>query len=287
MEHQSEASGGMKQDLSESIKLATKEVHEIAENTEFMRSFQKGNVNLEEFKLVLSSLYHIYTALEEEIECNKSHPAFAPLYFPAELHRVAALEADLKYYYGNSWKSCISVPLATERYVARIHEVGKLHPELLVSHSYTRYLGDLSGGQVLKKIAQKALNLPPSGEGLAFFNFSNVSSAAKFKQLYRARMNTLEMNEETRQKVLQEAVEAFMLNVKVFEALQEISNASSKKKSDNKDLRQRQKHTNSEAKKTNHYKSSETSLSSPFPSLRLVFVTLFAVATVVIGIYIL
>nr|BAE35443.1 unnamed protein product [Mus musculus]BAE35514.1 unnamed protein product [Mus musculus] len=82
----------MPQDLSEALKEATKEVHIQAENAEFMKNFQKGQVSREGFKLVMASLYHIYTALEEEIERNKQNPVYAPLYFPEELHRRAALE---------------------------------------------------------------------------------------------------------------------------------------------------------------------------------------------------
>ncbi|XP_029446278.1 heme oxygenase 1 isoform X2 [Rhinatrema bivittatum] len=168
----------------------------------------------------MASLYYVYEALEEEIERNKEHPAYAPVYFPVELHRRAALEEDLRYFYGPSWQREISCPEATRKYVERLHHVGQQEPELLVAHAYTRYLGDLSGGQVLKKIAQKALHLPASGEGLAFFSFDAVSSATKFKQLYRSRMNSIEMNDGTKAKVLEEAKTAFLLNVKVFEELQ-------------------------------------------------------------------
>ncbi|XP_009874742.1 PREDICTED: heme oxygenase 1 [Apaloderma vittatum] len=215
---QTHSSESMSNDLSELLKEATKEVHEQAENTPFMKNFQKGQVSLYEFKLVTASLYFIYSALEEEIERNKDNPVFSPVYFPVELHRKAALEKDLEYFYGSNWRKEIPCPEATQKYVERLHYVGQNHPELLVAHAYTRYLGDLSGGQVLKKIAQKALQLPSTGEGLAFFTFDGVSNATKFKQLYRSRMNALEMNLATKKRVLEEAKR----EIQVFEALQEL-----------------------------------------------------------------
>lgn len=163
----------------------------------------------------MASLYHIYVALEEEIERNKQNPVYAPLYFPEELHRRTALEQDMAFWYGPHWQKTIPYTPATQHYVKHLHEVGRTHPELLVAHTYTRYLGDLSGGQVLKKIAQKALDLPSSGEGLAFFTFPNIDSPTKFKQLYRARMNTLEMTPEVKHRVTEEAKTAFLLNIEV------------------------------------------------------------------------
>ncbi|XP_053577355.1 heme oxygenase 1 [Bombina bombina] len=213
-------------DLSEALKEATKDVHVQAENTEFMRNFQKGQVSLREFKLVMSSLYFIYDALEEEIERNKENPVYSPVYFPLELHRKEALEQDLKYFYGLQWRERILCPKSTKDYVDRLHYIGQNEPELLVAHAYTRYLGDLSGGQVLKKIAQKALQLPATGEGLAFFAFDNVTSATKFKQLYRSRMNSIEIDSATKEKILEEAKKSFLLNVKVFEELQTLSTES-------------------------------------------------------------
>ncbi|XP_069346293.1 heme oxygenase 1 [Eulemur rufifrons] len=225
----------MPQDLSEALKEATKEVHTQAENTEFMKNFQKGQVTRDGFKLVMASLYHIYVALEEEIESNKENPVYAPLYFPEELHRRAALEQDMAFWYGPRWQEVIPCTPATQRYVRRLHEVGRTEPELLVAHAYTRYLGDLSGGQVLKKIAQKALDLPSSGEGLAFFTFPNVASATKFKQLYRSRMNSLEMTPAVRQRVVEEAKTAFLLNIQLFEELQELLTPDAKDQSPSKD----------------------------------------------------
>nr|XP_033791012.1 heme oxygenase 1 [Geotrypetes seraphini] len=278
------------QDLSEALKEATKDVHVEAENTEFMRNFQKGQVSLTDFKLVMSSLYYIYEALEEEIERNKEHPAYAPVYFPLELHRQAALEEDLQYFYGPSWKQEIPCPEATRRYVERLHHVGRQEPELLVAHAYTRYLGDLSGGQVLKKIAQKALNLPASGEGLAFFSFDAVSSATKFKQLYRSRMNSIEMDDSTIARILEEAKAAFLLNIKVFEALQEMASGTVQNGPVNlekPEFRKRgfSKDNGPTSTRENGPRESQKQLVMGVPFLRWVLIFSVAVLSVAVGLY--
>ncbi|XP_073692422.1 heme oxygenase 2 [Garra rufa] len=209
-------------DLSEMLAAGTKEVHEKAENTEFVKDFLRGRIRKELFKLGHVALYFTYSAIEEEIERNKEHPHFAPLYFPHELHRRDALSRDLQYFYGEDWQNQISVSPATQRYVERIHQIGLDEPALLVAHAYTRYMGDLSGGQVLRKVAQRAMKLPPTGEGLNFYQFDNIHSAKAFKQLYRSRMNELELDTHIKQKVVEEAVLAFQFNMEIFGELEEV-----------------------------------------------------------------
>ena len=97
----------------------------------------------------------------------------------------------------------------------RIHEVGQRDPVLLVAHSYTRYMGDLSGGQILKKVAQRALKLPSTGEGLNFYQFEGIHSQKGFKQLYRSRMNELELDAETKERIVGESNRAFSFNMMV------------------------------------------------------------------------
>jgi len=41
----------------------------------------------------------------------------------------------------------------------------------LIAHSYTRYIGDLSGGQILG-IAERAMN--SDGQGTAFYEFKDI-----------------------------------------------------------------------------------------------------------------
>uniref|UniRef100_A0A8C6MKJ0 Heme oxygenase n=1 Tax=Nothobranchius furzeri TaxID=105023 RepID=A0A8C6MKJ0_NOTFU len=208
-------------DLSEQIKAATKDNHVRAENTQLMLSYQKGQITLPQHKVLLCSLYEIYKALEEELDRNSSHPAVAPIYFPQELARLEPLEADLEHFFGSDWKNKVIVPAATHRYEQRLRKIGREKPELLVAHTYTRYLGDLSGGQVLGKITQKSLGLS-SKEGLSFFSFPGVTSPNRFKQLYRSRMNSIQLTAEEKAAVLEEAVAAFQLNIHVFDDLQKM-----------------------------------------------------------------
>ncbi|XP_042196915.1 heme oxygenase 2 [Callorhinchus milii] len=209
-------------DLSEILKEGTKEAHDRAENTQFVKDFLKGKIHLELFKLGTAALYFTYSALEEEIEKNRNHPGIAPLYFPVELHRREPLERDLEYFFGPDWKNEIQSSDATTAYVERIHYVGEFEPELLVAHAYTRYMGDLSGGQVLKKVAQRALHFPSTGEGVQFYIFDNISNPTQFKQLYRARLNSLELDRRNKERVVEEANRAFEFNMQVFEELDQI-----------------------------------------------------------------
>ncbi|XP_008139857.1 heme oxygenase 2 isoform X2 [Eptesicus fuscus] len=206
-------------DLSELLKEGTKEAHDRAENTQFVKDFLKGNIKKELFKLATTALYFTYSALEEEMDRNQDHPAFAPLYFPMELHRKEALIKDMEYFFGEDWEKQVQCSEATRKYVERIHYVGQNEPELLVAHAYTRYMGDLSGGQVLKKVAQRALKLPSTGEGTQFYLFENVDNAQQFKQFYRARMNALDLNLKTKEKIVEEANRAFEYNMQVFNEL--------------------------------------------------------------------
>ncbi|XP_077474162.1 heme oxygenase 2 isoform X2 [Stigmatopora argus] len=223
--HEEQGDNLRPEDLSEMLAAGTKDVHEKAENTRFVKDFLRGRISRELFKLGAVALYYTYCAMEEEMERNKEHPHLAPLYFPAELHRHEPLARDLEFFYGGEWEGRIRRSPATRRYVERIRQVGREEPALLVAHAYTRYMGDLSGGQVLKKVAQRALKLPATGEGLEFYQFDAIHSAKAFKQLYRSRMNQLDLDAEAKKRVVEEAVEAFRFNMEVFEELEEIGKA--------------------------------------------------------------
>ena len=108
---------------------------------------------------------------------------------------------------------------ACKTYCYRLNEIAEKDPYLLIAHHYTRYIGDLSGGQILKGIAKKALN-PPEGEGLHFYDFPMIDDAKAFKTDYRAVLDGLEVNEHQVNTLITEANYAFRLNMYIFDELQ-------------------------------------------------------------------
>jgi hypothetical protein len=90
---------------------------------------------------------------------------------------------------------------------------------LLVAHAYTRYLGDLSGGQVLKRVAIKAMGLPDDGAGTEFYEFHSIPNATTFKDDYRRRLDETAVDTATADRIVAEANLAFVLNMRVFEEL--------------------------------------------------------------------
>ena len=204
--------------FSKELKIGTKKSHSAAENTSFVASFLRGVVSKESYKKLVSDLYFVYSAMEEEVEKLKDHPIIGQLQLP-DLNRVDALEQDLRFFYGPIWRSLVTPSEACNQYVNRIREVAKNEPELLVGHHYTRYLGDLSGGQILKGIAEKALALG-DGKGLKFYDFEKIKDVKAYKAHYRGILNTLDLDQHQVNAIIVEANYAFRLNMYMFDTLE-------------------------------------------------------------------
>jgi heme oxygenase len=208
----------MSVNLATMLREGTKKSHTMAENVGFVKCFLKGVVEKKSYRKLVANLYFVYSAMEEEMERLKDHPIVSQIYFP-ELNRKHSLEQDLYFYYGANWREEAKLSEAGRAYVERIREIAHSEPELLVAHSYTRYLGDLSGGQILKKISQRAMNLA-DGEGTSFYEFADIPDEKVFKDRYRQTMNELPVDQATADRIVDEANAAFGMNMKMFQELE-------------------------------------------------------------------
>lgn len=193
--------------------------HRDAEHSGFMKKFLAGQIEQDLFAKLLSNFYWIYSQLEAELEMHKDNPLVGGVYFP-ELNRKANLEKDLAFYYGDNWRSKITPGPAVQAFVARLREVSASEPALLIAHAYTRYMGDLSGGQGLKRIVRSVFNLTGE-EGSSFYEFEQISDANAFKAIYRQALNELPVSEEMEDKIVAEAIVSFKLNIKMMRELEE------------------------------------------------------------------
>ena len=208
----------MSSNLATKLREGTKKAHTMAENVGFIKCFLKGVVEKTSYRKLVSNLYFVYSAMEEEMERHQQHPILSKIYFQ-ELNRKKSLEQDLTYYYGPNWREQVAPSSATKDYVQHIREVSASAPELLIAHSYTRYIGDLSGGQILKNIAQRGMNLS-EGQGTAFYEFNEIPDEKAFKANYRNALNELPIDEVTADRIVDEANATFGMNMKLFQELE-------------------------------------------------------------------
>lgn len=201
--------------LAAKLRSGTEAAHRDAERAPFVLALLRGQVDVRGYAHFLHQLAVVYAALEDGMRTHARHPVVATLYFP-ELERRAAIERDLRHL--DTASSSGVVTDASRRYVARLDEISKGRPELLIAHAYTRYLGDLSGGKVIARrlAASFALN---DGRGLEFFEFPLIPDTASFKHQYRSRLDGLPINEMQGVDMVAEANRSFAFNRAIADEL--------------------------------------------------------------------
>lgn len=204
--------------FSARIRTATERQHADAENSTFMSDMLGGGLGVAAFYRYTGQLWHIYRALEENGEALAQDPVAGPFVRP-ELARVAHLEDDLAHLGGANWRDDVEPLPSTAAYAARVRECAREWPAGYVAHHYTRYLGDLSGGQVIRGTAEKLWQLPKRGDGVRFYVFDQIPNPAAFKREYRELLDGLAVDELERQRVLGECQRAFDFNTAMFREL--------------------------------------------------------------------
>mmetsp|Transcript_16547 Transcript_16547/g.44603 ORF Transcript_16547/g.44603 Transcript_16547/m.44603 type:complete len:299 (-) Transcript_16547:129-1025(-) len=204
------------QGLALALDDGTRKSHSVAENTAFVTGFFRGIATRDAFSQLVAGLYFVYAAMEAEFDASED-PRVKALDFP-DLRRTAALEEDMRFYFGDQFKATVRPSPATALYVARVREVARSRPELLVAHMYTRYLGDLFGGQMMGGMARRSLGLSED-EGLRFYTFDAIDDVSTFIDTWYTAANALGLSPELEAEVVDEANRVFSLNIALFDEL--------------------------------------------------------------------
>lgn len=217
--HGGAADGAEDTSFSKAIREATWGDHSDAEGAGFMDDIMRERASFEDYAALAAQHYYVYVALEEASKLLTAEAGYTAFHNDA-LVRIPKLETDLERLYGADWRDKISPVAATDAYVSRIRELqseGWLPG--IVAHHYTRYLGDLSGGQMIARIVARQHGF--DGAGVAFYDFTELGAIAEFKNAYRDALNALgeRLSEEERTRMLEEVRLAYRFNSDTFKDL--------------------------------------------------------------------
>lgn len=195
--------------LSRALQDSTAIAHDRAENASFITNLMSGKGTVDGFVALLHQSLPVYEALEEACRAVGADPRISAI-LDSRLDRTATLIADLKAH-RTSGHTCDVVVPATEAYVAELNACAGDAPAL-IGHHYVRYLGDLSGGQIIKTMVRRHYGLE---DGLSFYDF-DIPKPKVYKDGYRAALDELPLTEAERDATLAAATRAFELNHQIF-----------------------------------------------------------------------
>ncbi|MFE0799011.1 heme oxygenase (biliverdin-producing) [Streptomyces sp. NPDC058812] len=202
------------------LRAATHEQHEVANTSSFMSNLLGGRLGMDAFTRYTEQLWFVYEALESGAGRLSRDQVAGPFVRP-ELLRLASLEQDLAHLRGPAWRASLTALPSTRAYADRVRECAETWPAGYVAHHYTRYLGDLAGGQVVRDRAERTWGFAKKGDGVRFYVFESITNPAAFKREYRALLDGIRADDLEKQRVVAECKRAFDLNTAVFQDLAE------------------------------------------------------------------
>ena len=201
--------------FSHALRERTWSSHDDSEGATFMSDLLSGKGTREDYVALVVQHFYIYEALEAVADRMKDD-AVAGRFIAPQLTRLPALEADLRFLIGPDWRQECSPLPTTRRYVERIQEIAGWAGGF-VAHHYTRYLGDLSGGQHIYKVMQKRFGFDTNGIG--FYLFDEIASPKDFKNTYRDELDAVGWDAAERERVIDEVLMAYRFNTELFHDL--------------------------------------------------------------------
>jgi len=203
--------------FSQALRERTWTGHGESEGAGFMHDLMTGKGTRDDYVALVVQHYFVYEALESAAE-RFAEDAEARPFLSDQLTRIPALEADLAFLIGDDWRAQIQPLPTTDRYVARIREIeADGWAGGFVAHHYTRYLGDLSGGQAIRRLMQRHFGFETNG--ILFYLFDQIADPKGFKETYRDQLDAAAWETEERERVIDEVLLAYRFNTELFDDL--------------------------------------------------------------------
>lgn len=198
------------------IQQSTKKLHDMAENTGFIKRLVDGNATVESYGEYIYNLYFVYKAIEENLEKHKNDIVLKEFITP-EVFRAESLLKDSKFLLGYELDS-VEICDSTRVFVDRLEEISQINPKLLVAHAYTRYLADLFGGRTIFEIVKSKYNI--SDDGLNYYVFDKIPDLKAFVMMYHQKLNLINLDNEDKKDFLNEISLSYIFNISLSNELE-------------------------------------------------------------------
>jgi heme oxygenase len=196
-----------------SVREATREAHENAEAAPFVQQLLAGSLQVRHYADLLLSLEPVYDAMEQQFRAHADESSLA-LFHHRRLDRHARIVHDLA---GLGQRpGSRPVPDAAYEYVDAVHDAA-CSPQRLLAHHYTRYLGDMAGGQAIAARLRSHYGLEP--DALTFYDFSDLGDLVHYRRRYKDLLDLVPWSEAERADFIDESKRVFALNFALFTAL--------------------------------------------------------------------
>jgi heme oxygenase len=203
-------------DLTQRMRERTADLHTQAERGGIVAAILSGKATEWDYALYLRNLLPAYQAMEQGLRRRRGQPGFCVL-ARRSLHRASRIAADLDILCGPGWLADLPLLVEGEIYAARVAAAGRDGGALLVAHAYTRYLGDLSGGQIMRKHLMRQFG--PAFRATAFTEFPTITAIGEFVTVLRAALSEAGGAGPDGDRVVEEAAVAFRMNIQVSEGV--------------------------------------------------------------------
>lgn len=202
--------------LSATIRAASRAQHTEAENSSFVVDLMKGRLSLEDYARYLANLAVVYEALEQQTAQGIAFAGSAAIW-DERLNRLPRIEEDLVHLGYSPWRSELPATPAARAYAEHIASLSGRSDIRLLAHHYTRYLGDLSGGQAIAALV--ARHYGATEQQLSFYRFPEIEDIVRYKENYRSQLDALALTETQRDLLISEVQLAFRENQSIFDDL--------------------------------------------------------------------
>ena len=200
--------------FSQALRERTWSSHGDSEGATFMKDLMTGKGTREDYIALVVQHYFIYEAIESAATTFASDAVAAPFITP-QLTRLPAIEDDLEFLLGANWRLSVQPLPTTQRYAQRVYQIAaEGWAGGFIAHHYTRYLGDLSGGQVIRTLMQRQFGFETNGVG--FYLFDQIAKPKEFKETYRDQLDAVDWSEDERERVIDEVIAAYKFNTDLF-----------------------------------------------------------------------